>query len=126
MADGDIAAKIYESVIGTAQAAVNYGFLLNGSAAVGLLTFLGSDSGNAVRASLAPSLMIFAFGVAIAAVSSIILYVTQLSYYKEAHDGTQPFFMSGTKLRITFLISIATSMVIFCLGMLSASRALSG
>lgn len=126
MAENDIASKIYESVIGTAQASVNYGFLLNGSAAVGLLTFLGSDSGKLFRASLAPSIMIFALGVAIAAASSIILYITQLSYYKQSSDGTQPFHMTGTKLRIAFLSSITLSMIVFCSGLLSASRAIAG
>jgi hypothetical protein len=125
MSDQDLEAKIYESMTNAAQSAVNYGFLLNGSAAVGILTFLGSDAGASLRGALSRSLIAFSIGVIIAAISALLLYMTQLSYYKLAQDGSQPFMATATSLRVLFLLVVFLSIVAFAFGVIDVARSIS-
>jgi hypothetical protein len=116
MPNKDIDTRLYESVIATAQSAVNYGFLLNGSASVGILTFMGTDNGHDLRQALARSLTVFSVGVALASFASILLYTTQLSYYKQSQGEVRPFKISGTTLRILYLVVVTLSLLSFCAG----------
>ena len=126
MRNGDMEGKIYDSMVNAAQSSVNYGFLLNGSAAVGLLTFLGSDGGALLRSALSRPLIIFSIGVVLAAISALLLYITQLSYFKLSQDGSQPFWISGTSLRVIFLITVFCSILMFAGGVITAAGSMSG
>jgi hypothetical protein len=126
MPSSDIRTKLYESVIQAAQSMVNYCFLLNGSAIVALLTFLGNKDDSAVVAlQLGSSLTSFVSGVVAAAVGSITLYFTQLSYFKQQTDGEVPFLLSGTAYRVIFVCVMATSIGLFAWGATNAASSLS-
>jgi hypothetical protein len=125
MAEDIIKSKIYESVLNSVQSAINYCFLLNGSAVVAILTFVGNyKADQTVLAKLTNSILILTIGVFVASLSSIVLYMAQLSYFKEYIHESSPFLISGTSLRVLLLLLVVISVVLFGIGAMSASKAL--
>jgi len=125
MDEKDEKLELYKSILSTSQQAVNYCFLLNGGAIIAIITFLGNYKGTTVDANpMATSIKIFVFGLISAATSSILLYITQYSYFRVALTGSRPFFFSGTTYRIVVLILLICSIVLFAFGSIYAGSAL--
>lgn len=125
MADNEIKTKLYESVLQSIQSAINYCFLLNGTAIISILTFIGNyKTEQPILQKLSSSIIVLTVGVFLAVLSSIILYMTQLSYFKKETGTGNPFLLSGTALRVALLFMIVASAVLFGIGAISASRSL--
>ncbi|MDQ7073427.1 MAG: hypothetical protein Q9N32_08265 [Gammaproteobacteria bacterium] len=76
---------MFRSVITAGQSAIKSSFLLNGSAAVALLAFIGhlATIDKSYVAFFAPSLLPFAYGVLVIAVTSGFTYLSQWLYASE-------------------------------------------
>ena len=123
--ESEMQTKIYESVLQSIQSAINYCFLLNGAATVSILTFIGNyKSEHIVVQKLSSSILFLTVGVFLAALSSIVLYMAQLSYFKQHVGENNPFVLTGTSLRIVLLFLILASVLLFGVGAISASRSL--
>lgn len=125
MDDKEVSAELYRSVLAFAQQAINFCFLLNGGAIIGLLTFLGNvpPTGSAV-ALFRVSIAFFVLGVFLATLSSIVGYLTQFAYFKEQLRDARPFPMRGTDLRRTLMLLLVLSVCSFGMGSYFATAAL--
>jgi len=93
--------------------------LLNGGAAVALMTFLGHLSGNERRVAIYTagiSLLSFGIGALIATLAFVTAYLAQLHYGNEATGQTGAGAIAHRCHRITY-ISILLSAVAFSIGL---------
>ena len=76
--------EMFKSIIAMGQAAIKYSVLINGAAAIAMMTFMGnvvSKTGNdGMNSALSASLAIFSYGALAGAVSSGTAYVSQSVY----------------------------------------------
>lgn len=109
-----------ESTIKFADLTVRSLLLLNGGAALAVLTFAANSakgsSGAVVSAQdLAPSILLFGSGAATSVATAAASYVAQLSY-------TQDYKKVGNTFQVLAVIGGVASLVLFVAGMIVAAR----
>lgn len=113
------ALELYRSVLSYAQYAVSIVVLLNGGALIGILSFLGNSSNSALTTAL-PAMRLasvfFVIGLIAAALGGLTAYMAQFTYFKEMESGPRPFLFSGTTWRVTMLILLFVSTILFAVG----------
>lgn len=110
----------FEASHNFARDAIRNAVLINGAAAIALLTFLGHDQVNSVAdtTKLTSALMSFGFGVAAAAVCSLLAYIFQTTN-REVSEWR----ILGEVLRIVAVLSGVGAIVFFIRGLWIASTA---
>jgi hypothetical protein len=119
-ASRDHAIAMFNSVIGFAQAALKTSLLINGAAAIALLTFIGNiwtkTQTPEVAYSLSSALVLFCVGALGAAVSTVTTYVTQYCYER-------PYQRTAITFHIVTLILVTSSYVLFGFGVFKSYAA---
>ena len=95
----------FRSVIQMASMSLRTAILINGAAAIAILTFLGNSQQSYCAAYLVASLQIFALSVAVAAFATALGYFAQNRHLASIQNGEREF--PGTKLGIAVLLSYA-------------------
>ena len=119
-AERDQAIAMFNAVIGFSQAALKTSLLVNGAAAIALLTFIGNIWSKVqtaeVALSLSTALALFCIGALAAAVSTVTTYITQ-GCYSRMYRKTGIVFHAGT------LLLISASYVLFGFGIFKSYAA---
>jgi len=116
----DQSIAMFNAVIGFAQAALKTSLIVNGAAAIALLTFIGNiwtktQTAN-VAHSLSSALVFFCVGTLAAAVSTVTTYITQGLYARQIRK-------TGIAFHVITLILICASYVLFGFGIFKAYAA---
>jgi len=94
----DLGIAMFNAVIGFAQAALKTSLLVNGAAAIALLTFIGNIwtkvQAPAVAQSLSAALVLFCLGALAAALSTATTYLTQYCYQRPRQKTAMTFHMA--------------------------------
>lgn len=125
MPSSDIAVEMYKSVISSVQQSINYCFLLNGGAIIGILSFLTKYQDQySSKYMIRISIMLYAGGVLVSCLCSIFMYMAQYSYFSQSEFGRKPFVFAGTTYRIVLVVSLVVSITLFCVASVVASYSL--
>jgi hypothetical protein len=110
--------ELTRAVISFGQGAIRSLTLINGGAAISVLTFLGNqqDSRSNLNEALANSLLLFSFGLTSAALLAGFAYVTQYIYDNSVGRVSK----LGVSFHIVSILSAITSLALFVSGMLVA------
>lgn len=79
----------FNSVISMAELALKSSILINGGAAISLLTFVGNDSG-ASKELIVLGLFVFALGVLLGGIATLLAYLTQNNYLNQINEKKTP------------------------------------
>lgn len=119
-ASRDLSLAMFNAVIGFGQAALKTSLVVNGAAAIALLTFIGNiwtkTQTPEVARSLSSALVLFSLGALAAAVSTVTTYLTQGCYQ---HHLTK----TGIAFHVVTLLLISASYVVFGFGISEAYTA---
>ena len=106
--------ELIRATVATAHAALKAAMLINAGAAIAMLAFLGNIVQNKVAANLIPSLscalILYVWGVLVAAVATGTAYVSQAGFGNELGKRSKAI---GGIFRMTSGFLIATSYVLF-------------
>ncbi len=119
-ADLDQTIAMFNAVIGFAQSALKTSLLVNGAAAIALLSFIGNiwtkEQTPDVARSLSSALVFFCVGVLAAAVSTVTTYLAQGCY---AHQYRK----AGIAFHVATLGLISASYILFGFGIFQSYAA---
>jgi hypothetical protein len=98
-------------------------FLLNGAAAAGLLTFIGSHPPSSFQ--IFRAIYMFAAGSLFAAVFFVAAYMAQLTYGNALIKADENLHREGLRWQFSAFVLAAISLVLFLLGVYTAGHGLS-
>jgi hypothetical protein len=116
----DVAARLFESVIATAQSATRLLFAMNGAAAIAILAFLGhlASANPPMMQPFSWPLTLFTGGVALAGLVGGFTYLAQLAYSSAAEN--ESYRRIGNSVRVVAIVFWLGGLAAFVWGLLAS------
>ncbi|MFD3283846.1 hypothetical protein ACE41O_12040 [Alteromonas macleodii] len=116
------AVEHFKSVIQMAELALKSSIMINGGAAVALLTFVGNSKAED-KTFLVYSLFAFSLGVLFGAISALLAYLAQNHFMEQINNNESP--SDNQAHKISAIGAISLSYLAFFIGILLASQGVS-